>query len=323
MNRSLIIRADSTTQIGTGHVMRCLALAQAWQENDGQVVFLSHCESQALQNRIIDEGFHLFPIENPHPHPDDLEKTLGIFSSIRNPKSEIRSWIVLDGYHFTPDYQKAIREKGYRLLVIDDMAHLDHYYPDIVLNQNIHADNLDYKCEPNTRLLVGTKYVLLRREFLKWKGRKRDIPEKAKKLLVTMGGSDPDNLTLKVIEGIKLLSDPTLEVKVIIGPDNSHRNTLKNALLHTPCPMCCVENATNMPELMAWADVGVAAAGSTAWELAFMGLPSVFLVLSENQKPVAEGLDAANVAINIGWGQRGIGLVDAGWPSGEYKSFGI
>ena len=159
-HKNLLIRADADTHIGIGHVMRCIALAQAWQHQGGDVTFLSHCHSDRLRQWIIDEGFELISIEKPHPDTSDLSFTL-------NKLSTDSLWLVLDGYYFTPDYQKAIRENGYKLLVIDDMAHLDHYHADILLNQNIHSSSLPYSCTRDTVKLFNSQYVLLRREFLK------------------------------------------------------------------------------------------------------------------------------------------------------------
>ena len=268
----LIIRADATTEIGTGHVMRCFALAQAWQEKGGQVVFLSHCESEALQNRIIDEGFDLIPINTPHPDPSDLEQTLqALKCHAQCSKPSAPTWLALDGYHFTPEYQKAIRDPGIRLLVIDDMNHLPSYHADILLNQNINAELLHYTCESDTRLLLGTKYALLRKEFWPWQGFKREIPEVARKILVTLGGGDPDNVTLKVIEAIKLLNMSDLEVKVIVGPLNPHLDILRDSMGSAPCPMSCIHSTTNMPELMAWADLAVTAGGEHLLGIAVHG----------------------------------------------------
>ena len=311
MNKNLIIRADATTRIGTGHIMRCIALAQAWQDQGGDVTFLSHCDSEALHQRIIDEGFEFIPIEKPHPDPSDLNQTLKYLegSALCFLRSAPRSmphalWLVLDGYHFTPDYQKAIRENGYRLLVIDDMAHLDHYQADILLNQNIHASNLHYSCDRDTVKLLGCEYVLLRREFLKYKGWEREIPDKATKILVTLGGADPDNVTLKVIEALNMLNTPDIEVKIVVGPSNPHKELLKNTMLHASCTMLCVENASNMPELMAWSDMAVTAAGSTCWELTFMSVPSITVVTSGNQQDVAKGLEKAGIFKTVGWGKE-------------------
>ena len=301
MKKILVIRADATTHIGTGHVMRCITLAQTWQDQGGDVTFLSHCDSEALRRRVIDEGSNFIPIEKPHPNSYDLAYTLEKLEQLKTQNSKLKTWVAVDGYHFTPDYQKAIRKSGHKLLVIDDMAHLDHYHADILLNQNIHASRLTYSCDRDTVKLLGCEYVLLRKEFLKYKGWRREIPEKAKKILVTMGGADPDNVTLKVIKTLTTLNDHDLETRIVVGPSNPNIDTLENALLSSQCSMHILQGIENMSELMAWADVAVSAGGSTCWEIAFMGLPNMIIILAENQQAIGEQLDAEEVAINMGW----------------------
>ena len=297
----LLIRADSTTRIGTGHIMRCLALAQLWQDHGGKVTFLSHCESEALRQRILNEGFEFIPIEKPHPDTDDLGFTLDILSAISCQPSATSLWLVLDGYHFTPDYQKSIRENGYRLLIIDDMAHLNHYHADILLNQNIHASSLRYSCDRDTVKLLGCEYILLRREFLKHKDWKRKIPQKANKILVTMGGADPDNVTLKVIRAFNSLNNLDLEVKIVAGPSNSNIMNLQKELAKSVFSFEFLVSVKNMPHLMAWADLSISAAGSTCWELAFMCLPSLIITVADNQIGIAKALQQAGAAIHLGW----------------------
>jgi len=305
---TLFIRTDSTVSIGTGHIMRCIALGQAWQDRGGQVIFLSRCESETLRERIIQEGFQFIAIENSHPDPSDLGHMLGIVKQHKTQNPKPKTWVVLDGYHFTPEYQKAIRDEGCHLLVIDDMNHLPHYHADILLNQNIHAPDIKYYCDEDTTLLLGTQYVLLRRQFLKYRDFKRQIPERAKNIFVTLGGADPDNVTLKVIEAIKLLNNPNIEVRVVVGPSNLHVAEIKNAMVFAPCPMNCIENAGNMPDLMVWADVAISAGGSTCWEIVFMGLPVILLVLAGNQQDIAKRLTEAGVALNLGWFEQVSGL---------------
>lgn len=275
--------------------MRCIALAQGWKARGGQATFITACESNGLRQRLLDEGFQVIMLEQSYPDPADWEVTSEVLAAHPG------AWVVLDGYLFDPAYQRQIKEAGHHLLVIDDMAHLDHYYADVVLNQNINAERLHYSCEPYTRLLLGTSYALLRREFLKWRGWKREIPEVAQKVLVTLGGGDPNNVTLKVIRAINKLKLKDLEIKVVIGPSNPHIALLKEAVHHSPFTIHLLPSAKNMPELMSWADVAVSAGGSTCWELAFIGLPSLIIVLAENQQRVATGLEAKGVAINLGW----------------------
>lgn len=299
MKKILLIRADADADMGTGHIMRCIALAQAWQQPGDGVAFLSRCESEALRQRIIDEGFDFISVKKHHPDPSDLSQTLSVLKRFASNAIPHGIWLVCDGYHFTPNYHKAVRDNGYRLLVIDDMAHLNHYHADILLNQNINAPDLNYRCDEDTTLLLGTRYALLRREFLKYRNFKRQIPDRAKNILVTLGGADPDNLTLKVIEALEHLDEPDVTARIIIGPANLHQETLRKALASCHFQADLLINPPNMPELMGWADLAVSASGSTCWELAYMGLPAIVIVLAENQKGIAADLDRAGVVINL------------------------
>lgn len=299
--KQLIIRADASTEIGAGHLMRCLALAQAWKDAGGQVTFTSACQSDDLLQQLRDEGFDIHPLTHPYPDSGDWNYTKNILAAYPS------AWVVLDGYHFNEVYQQRVKEAGHRLLVIDDVAHLKHYYADIVLNQNLHAPQLHYSCELYTRLLLGTRYVLLRREFLGWKDWRRDIPEVARRVLVTLGGGDPENYTLKVFQALQRVDVPGLEATVVIGATNRHEDKLEKAVRKSSIPIRLVRNAENMPELMAWADVAVSAAGSTVWELMFMGVPAILISVADNQKQIAESAEAAAVAIHVN--RR-----SSGWP---------
>jgi UDP-2,4-diacetamido-2,4,6-trideoxy-beta-L-altropyranose hydrolase len=296
--KALFIRADANTRMGTGHLMRCLALAQGWQARHGQVAFITACESEGLRQRLLGEGFQVIILERPHPDPADWKITSQVLTTYPG------AWVVLDGYQFDPGYQHQIKEAGHPLLVIDDMAHLDHYYADVILNQNINAEQLRYSYEPTTRLLLGTRYVLLRSEFLAWRGWQREIPKVARKVLVTMGGGDPDNQTLKVIHALQQVDVDGLEAVVVVGASNPHFDELQSAIRNSQFAIRIVRNVANMPELMAWADLVVSAGGSTCWEIAFTGLPNIVLVLADNQLPIAKGLGTAGAALNLGWHTR-------------------
>jgi RimJ/RimL family protein N-acetyltransferase len=141
----------------------------------------------------------------------------------------------------------------------------------------------------------------LRREFLKWRGWKREIPEVARRVLVTMGGSDPGNVTLEVIQALQHVDVNGLEAVVVVGGSNPHYAELQSAVQTSRLSIRLESNVTDMPALMAWADVAVSAGGSTNWELAFMGLPALVLILASNQRPIAERLDMVRMAVNLGW----------------------
>lgn len=300
---TLFIRADATTDIGTGHIMRCIALGQAWQDR-GKVVFISHCESVALKKRFTDEGFDFILLDKPHPDPFDLEYTLNTLHKLSAQHKALSTWLVVDGYHFDSAYQKSIKEAGHKLLWIDDYGHADHYWADIVLNQNISACESFYNNrETYTRLLLGTQYVLLRREFWPWRGWKRDIAPVARKVLITMGGSDPENVTLKVLHALIEMNEPNLEIKVIMGPVNPHRESINEVIRQLPFQAQCLDTVSNMPTLMVWADVAIAAGGSTCWELSFMGLPTAVIVIADNQRLVSQLLEENGVILNLGEGK--------------------
>lgn len=295
----VVVRADAGTRMGAGHVMRCLALAQAWQAYGATVTFLSRCESDALRRRIESAGSGFIPLEKSWPDLSDLDLTRATVGEL-SARGSCRPWLVLDGYHFDPAYQQAARGGGCRVLVVDDTAQWPKYHADVLLNQNMDAERLPYSHDPDTLLLLGTRYVLLRPEFLAWRGWRREVPEVARRVLITLGGGDAENVTQKVIQALQQVTVEGLEVTVAVGAGNPHLEKLDLATRGARFPTRLVRDAPDMAELMARADVAVSAGGSTGWELAFMGLPSLMLVLAENQRSVAEGLDEAGVAVNLG-----------------------
>jgi len=288
--QTIVIRADATETIGTGHIMRCLALAEAWRDTGAEVFFVSACDAPALENRLKKEGIQILHISQEAGTLDDADETARIGHEYG------ANWIVVDGYHFGAEYQKTIKDSGLSLLFIDDYGHADHYYADIVLNQNIYADMSFYpKFEPYTQFLLGMKYALIRKEFLKWSGRHRDIPDVARKSLVTLGGSDPDNVTLKVIEAVRTIDLEGLEVIVVIGGANPYFDLI-HEMVKDLSNFRLLKNADNMPELMAWADIAISAGGSTCWELLFMCVPSIVISIAKNQEPITNELKSKNFA---------------------------
>lgn len=281
----LVIRADAGPQIGGGHIMRCLALASEWMKGGGKVIFVSRCESSGLANRIRNSGAGLVTLERSHPDPTDLEIILRTSHEANLEASDASdNWVILDGYHFDPEYQLSIRKAGFRRAIIDDTAHQPYYFADMIINQNIYANSLTYHCDPITRLLLGTRYVLLRPEFLKWRSHKREIPDRARKILVTMGSADPKNMTLRVLRALARLSIPDLDVKAVIGPANRHAAVLAAETRDMPFSTEVVSDPKDMPALMAWADVAIVAGGTTVWETSYMGLPAVIIEIADNQR---------------------------------------
>lgn len=294
VNKILLVRADAGLHIGSGHLMRCLALAQAWKDIGGHVVFVIATEAPALEKRISEEGIELVHVTVKPGSTNDARQTADLA------QSEGASWVVVDGYHFGAEYQRQIKAAGFRILFVDDYGHAEHYWADIVLNQNIYADESLYVHRaPYTKLLLGTRYVLLRREFLKWRGWKREVPEVARKVLVTMGGSDPENVTLKAMQALGKVDIDGLEAVVVVGGDNPHYESLKKAVQGSRVSICLKKDVKEMPGLMAWADVAISGGGTTCWELAFMGLPSLILAIADNQKLNVTMLKQSGIALTL------------------------
>lgn len=296
-----MIRADASERIGTGHVMRCLALAQAWRSVGGRAVFVmaTATEAPVIESRLKSEGFDVEHISADPGSGEDASATCDLAASNQ---AEI---IVVDGYHFSSQYQALIKSSGRCLLFIDDYGHAGKYCADFILNQNIYAsDDLYSRREPYTRLLMGSPYVLLRQEFSPWRGWRREIPGTAHKVLITLGGSDLDNVTVKAIRSLQHLQIEGLEAVAVIGGSNSHIESIRSAAESSSIPLQLMQNTSGMPELMAWADMAISSAGTTSWELAFMGLPALSIILADNQVKVAEKLAKAGMAVNLGWHDR-------------------
>jgi UDP-2,4-diacetamido-2,4,6-trideoxy-beta-L-altropyranose hydrolase len=288
----ILIRADASVRTGTGHVMRCLALAQAWSEAGGRPVILQASGTAALSERIAREGIERRTHDAAAGSAEDAVLTA---EAARRLGAE---WVVADGYAFDSRWQRRVREAGLRLLLIDDFGHADAYDTDVVLNQNASARASLYPSRgAATRLLLGTRYALLRREF-------RDpLPPQPGtagrlRLLVTMGGSDADDATGMVVDSLATL--PGLDVTVVAGGSNPHLAGLRRRIESTGPTFRLIVDSSEMPLLMSRADAAISASGSTVWELARAAVPTALLVTAENQTGIAAALAAAGAALRLG-----------------------
>ena len=282
-----IIRADSYKEIGTGHIVRCLALAEQFKVSGGDVTFVSHCESDFLIDQILSVGCEFIPLTCTFPNQIDLQTTLSVIKNSSEAKYHY-IWTILDGYQFDSEYQQKIMQSDCDLMVIDDSAHQGYYHTNVLLNQNLGANNIDYVCDPHTTMLLGSKYTLLRSQFTREKIRTRFIPKTATKILVTMGGSDKYNLTSKIIQSIQNIPANKLEVLAVVGTSNSNFNDIQETAKVSQVPVKIVRETDEMPDLMTWADLAISAAGSTTWELSFMGTPMILVVTEDNQISIAD-----------------------------------
>lgn len=300
----LVLRADADSSIGAGHVMRCLALAQEWQRQGGEAVFAGRIGAGSTGQRLESEGFQVHSLPALHPDPQDLSSFLSWLQERRGRPG----WLVVDGYHFDGDYHQGLAAAGWPLLVIDDCGHLPLYHADILVNPNAYAKEIDYHAKDGAMLLLGCCYALLRQEF-----RKAEMTPytqgvageaqgcRSQRILVTMGGADPDNVSGQVIDALLAMARRDLEIKVVVGPFNLHRPQLLERLGNAALSAELLTSVLDMVPLMQWADLAVSAAGSTCWELAALGVPMVVTVLADNQERLAASLVSHGAAVSLGW----------------------
>jgi len=298
----LVLRADAGGALGTGHIMRSLALAHAWQDAGGKAVFVTNPGMPVVKNRLIGEGLEVSEVSA------DIGSTEDALETIEAARRLEAAWVVVDGYHFGATYQRTIKESGIKLLFVDDYGHCAHYYADQVLNQNLYADEALYpRREPNTHLLLGSRYALLRREFNPWRNFKRWFPGKARKILITFGGCPPVEPLQQILKDLTRMNLEALEVKIPIGSANPDLIGLQHLPFPGTARVELISSTGNMACLMAWADLAIATGGTTCWELAFMGVPSLLFIIANNQEKVAKGLDQNGIMVNLGWYNQGIG----------------
>ena len=275
--------------------MRCLALAQAWKDDGGRAVFALAEATEALRARLASEPCEVASISSAPGTAEDASQTIALAKKVRC------EWIVVDGYHFTADYQRALKAAGFRVLFLDDYGHAQYYSADLVLNQNVCATAALYtNRHPQTQLLLGPRYCLLRREFSAWRDWRREVPPMGRRVLVTMGGSDPENLTERVVDALVLIELDELEAIVVVGGSSPHSDLLESPAGQRGKNISVRRDVTNIAELMAWADFAVSSAGTTCWELCLLALPALLVDVAENQTELAQELARRNCAIHLG-----------------------
>lgn len=264
MNRKtrIIFRADGNSRIGLGHVMRSLALAHMLRR-DFECVFAIQSPDLALQERIREVCDGIIVLPPAEPDADRFVHELDAYISAE----EI---VVLDGYTFVTAYQQNIKSRGAALVCIDDI----HAYPfvaDAVINQSGGVSPQLYQFAPYTRLLLGPHYALLRPAFLRAAKAARAIPEGELRVLVCMGGADPDNHTCQALEELQAI--PAVQrVEVVVGSAYSHSSELKQYLKKYPQAKLHRDlSAESLRRLMAECQAAVTSASGISYEYAAVG----------------------------------------------------
>jgi UDP-2,4-diacetamido-2,4,6-trideoxy-beta-L-altropyranose hydrolase len=284
----MVICAEANSQVGVGHVMRCMALAQVWNTQGNRCVFFGGIEAGSLRERMIADGCELV---EPSPDPGDTVRRL-------NDMDINNAWVVLDGYHLGPEWQDVLVDSGFAVLCIDDGARLPRYRAQVIVSPDCDARPLSFETPPSTLILAGPRYRLLRQGMAENTARPA-IDGTKRAVLVAFGGADTRNVTLDVVKALDGILSPEDRAIVVLGPANRHRVVVEDALKAVAYQSELLQDVADMAAIYARADLAISAAGGAAWEMAASGLPAVLVPVAANQLPGAGFLADAGAALRV------------------------
>lgn len=318
----IAFRTDASLKIGTGHVMRCLTLADALRDRGAECFFVCRSHAGNLINLISQLGHQTLSLpvltlergyncsRNGTAHADwlgadwvtDAEDTGLLLSRIMG--KEPLDWLVVDHYALEMQWEQALRPLARRIMVIDDLADRSHDC-DLLLDQNLGRKVLDYSrlLKGNTTTLIGPQFALLRPEFAAFRvqslaRRKKLLP--LRQLLITMGGVDKDNATWRVLDGLSACEFPAdLQITVVMGQHALWLEQIQAKAAQMPWRTEVIAGVNNMAQLMTHSDIAIGAAGSTSWERCCLGLPTIHMALADNQVLIATALSEAGAALML------------------------
>jgi UDP-2,4-diacetamido-2,4,6-trideoxy-beta-L-altropyranose hydrolase len=305
-------RADASLQIGTGHVMRCLTLADALRERGAQSTFICRPHAGHLLDLIKQRGLQaiaLSPADDSFIAPADPfhAKWLGTdWASDATQTSQalgeqVVDWLVVDHYALERRWEQALRQHTRSIMAIDDLADRPHDC-DLLMDQNLGRQSQDY-CElvsRHTQTLIGPDFALLRPEFMQWReySLQRRANPQVKNLLITMGGVDQTNATGLVLNALTHCELPIeLRITVVMGPHAPWLAQVQTQAEVMPRPTQVLACVNNMAKLMAESDLCIGAAGGSAWERCALGLPALVFILAANQHSGAMALQTHGAAL--------------------------
>ena len=313
---TIAIRVDASIRMGTGHVMRCLTLANKLKVQNHQVLFLAKQHHGNLNQLIEQQGFKIIQLPVPNINIDqqtDEKQWLGCHYQedaqacidALKPYFPL-SLVIVDHYGLDKNWQDILKPYCLKLMVIDDLANREHHC-DILLDQTFARQKSDYVnlVPKSCKLLLGKKYMLLRDEFSQLRDvaiTKRKNFTHSKNLLISMGGTDPDNISQALLQWLITLQPniTKLTVNLIANPCSKHLSKLQQ-LCQQYAWINLIIKPKSMAELMLDADIAIGSAGATAWERCCLGLPTLTIISAKNQETIATNLSKAGAIINLGW----------------------
>lgn len=285
----IAFRADGTKEKGLGHLMRCGAIADAFLEEGSHVVFYSSYGTSGLQ-WLREKGYQTRELSDSNSLEAEAEELIAL---LREARTDI---LFLDSYWLSDEYIKSMRQSGAFVASLDD-EQLYHYECDAVINGNLNAEDYSYSdCEVGF-LMLGGRYNILRKEFSVTPPTPLRNP--AKRILITMGGTDCSNYTPTVLRGLEAFEG--LEISVVYGPLMTNRAEIENAADRCKSPVSIYESPSSMAKLMHDSDLAISAGGGTVRELFTMGLVSLFILQADNQLPLKDYLERRGMRLCLGY----------------------
>lgn len=317
-------RADASVQIGTGHVMRCLTLADELTRQGHECRFVCREHEGHLGELITSKGYGLTllpscsdnELDTKDSRSDNYARWLGVpwQEDARQTLDALTpwqpDWLVVDHYALDAEWERALANVVGSIMVIDDLANRCHECA-LLLDQNLGRVESDYDglLPEDCQRLTGPGYALLRPEFanLREQSLKRRQQPELKRILISLGGVDRTNVTGQVLDALSESALPvTTELDIIMGAAAPYLDEVRQQVARMPFKATVSVGVTDMAERMCLADLSIGAVGSTSWERCCLGLPAILMVLAENQKSAAEALkrSGAVIIINSGVGVR-------------------
>ncbi len=319
----VVFRTDASLHIGTGHVMRCLTLADALAARGAHCQFICRAHEGNLIDYIRQRGFQVHalpllpanasaadpaptrPVNNEPAHSHWLGATQAQDAQACAPilATQQPDWLIVDHYALDACWEQALAPHYRQLMVIDDLADRPHAC-DLLLDQTFGRDAADYRplVPAQCQLLCGSSYALLRPEFaaLRPYSLQRRTQPQLRNLLISMGGVDKDNVTSKILIALRASPLPTdCQITVVMGTTAPWLAQVQQLAQDMPWPTQVLVGVSNMAQLMADSDLAIGAAGATSWERCGLGLPTIMLVLASNQQQVAQALERGEAARTI------------------------
>ena len=308
---NVVFRVDSSIQMGIGHVMRCLTLAQVLKENGENIEFICRKHKGSLIDKIRSNGFIVHELglleetevdtSLAHSHWLGATQQQDANDCIDILKAKTLDWLIVDHYALDEQWQKRLKPYCEKLMVIDDLANrnLDC---DILLDQN-YCDNFENRYDKlvpkNCKKFLGPRFLILRDEFLKLHKTSKKNKKTIRKIMLFFGGSDDSHETIKVVKILPFIKNLDLSFDIVLGKNNSDIKKIIDLCRHINKVSIHIQ-IDNMAEIMSKTDLAIIAGGSTVWEACCLGTPIYTVVTAENQNIIISYLDKIGVINNIG-----------------------